>query len=136
MAVLKEYICKAHGIFEAFDAACPYGCKGTMVERDFRSAPSVHFKDGVNRSNNIDKTLNTLASDFNMTDMKHNSTGSVSGNMHQDLAPRWGKGGLSSLQAEGHQLGHSGLNAVKGSLARPEASIPMNVRTESAKELK
>ncbi len=131
MAVLKEYICKAHGSFESFDTKCPYGCSGTMVEREFRTAPNT-----ATTLSGIDKTLNTLASDFNMTDIKSNSTNSVSGNMHDSLAPRWGKGGLSTLQAEGHQLGHSGLSAVQSTLTRPEAAISQNIKAESAKELK
>ena len=135
MAILKEYICKAHGAFEGFDPACPHGCKGTMVEREFRSAPAVHYKDGFNQSSNIDKNLNNLAKDYGMTDIKHNSMGSVAGSLPPDLSPRWGSGGLAGLQKEGHQLGQSGLNVVQNTLRKPEATIPAHVKAQSAKDL-
>jgi len=131
MAVIKEYFCKAHGHFEAIDAICPHGCSATSVERVFITAPGYPQKMG-----GIDRTLKSLASDFNMTDMKHNSNGSISGGSTNPLAPRWSGGGLAGLQKEGHQLGQSGLQQVQQTLRKPESFIPANVVSQSAKELK
>jgi hypothetical protein len=130
MAILKEYICMAHGEFEGFEPACPHGCSGTMVERQFRTAPGY-----PQTIKGIDQTLDNLAKDFNMTDMRHNSNGSIAGGGNQDFAPRWGKDGLKGLQQQGHQLGHSGLQAVAPVLRRPESMIPADIKAASAKEL-
>lgn len=131
MPVLKEWICMAHGEFEGFEPACPHGCSGTMVERQFRTAPG--YPQSIK---GIDSTLDNLAKDFGMTDIRHNSNGSVAGGSTPDLAPRWGKGGLQGLQQAGHQLGQSGLQTVRDKLVKPETMIPANIRAQSAKELK
>lgn len=130
MPVLKEFICKAHGNFENFDANCPHGCRGTMVDRQFLTAPGF-----PQRAPGIDRTLDTLASDFNMTDMKHNSLGSVSGGQSNPFAPRWASGGLSGLQSAGHQLGDSGLKAVQSTFVKPESNISPSIKASSAREL-
>ena len=39
MAVLNDWFCKAHGKFESFDGACPYGCSGTAQK--MISAPAI-----------------------------------------------------------------------------------------------
>ena len=140
MAVIKEFICKAHGSFESFEPHCPHGCKGSSVERQFLTAPGYPQK-----MNGIDRTLDQLAKDHGLTDMKHNSLGSIKGNMHGmdqginkqvDLSPRWGSNSVTALQAEGHQLGDSGLKTVQHSMIKPEQQIPYNIKAESAKDLK
>lgn len=131
MAVLKEYICMAHGPFEGYEPQCPHGCSGTMVEREFRTPFSYPQK-----MNGIDRTLNNLASDFNMTDMRHNSNGTVAGGQANPYAPQWSSGGLSALQKAGHQLGSSGIDTVRPVLRKPEAMVPSNIKAASAKELK
>jgi hypothetical protein len=66
MAVLKDYYCDAHGIFEAWEAKCPMkNCKGEL---------SVVFLKPVgiksDKTKKTDKTVNQLAIDYDMTDMK------------------------------------------------------------------
>lgn len=66
MAVLKDYYCKTHGIFEAWEAKCPMkNCKGEL---------SVVFLKPVgiksDKTKKTDKTVNQLAIDYDMTDMK------------------------------------------------------------------
>jgi len=140
MGVLKEFICMAHGSFEAFEPHCPHGCKGTMIEREFRTAPMY-----PQRMTGIDRTLDNLAKDFNMTDMRHNSDGSLKASYGQEMnaigkdgmtSAMWGKGGLDGLKQNGHQLGDSGLNAVQPILRKPENTIPANIKAKSALELK
>lgn len=83
--VLKEYRCLAHGDFEAYKEICPHGCD--TVERVFRTAFSIN-----GTAKNIDKTLDTLAADYGMTDMR-NDMGSVMDSMRNgttDYNPKWG----------------------------------------------
>lgn len=84
--VLKEYRCLAHGDFEAYKEICPHGCD--TVERRFGTPFSIG-----KQAKNIDKTLDTLAADYGMTDMR-NDTGSVMESMRRgttDYNPKWGK---------------------------------------------
>lgn len=133
MAVLKEFICMAHGAFESSEEKCPHGCKGTMVSREFRTAPNTFMV-----SKNMDSSLRNLSNDYNMNDIKQNTNGSYMGGQQQqpDLAPRWSSGGLGGLQSQGHDLGHSGLKAVSGMLQKPESKISSAIKASSAKELK
>ena len=39
MAVLNDYRCKAHGVFESFEPKCPKGCTGGAVEKLILKAP-------------------------------------------------------------------------------------------------
>ena len=65
MAIVREFCCLAHGAFESSEETpdCPYGCD--TVERAFYTPPSV----GSKRTQNIDRTLNSLAKSHNMTDI-------------------------------------------------------------------
>ena len=66
MAVLHDYNCLAHGIFEGFEAVCPHGCKGP----GFGSV--VHLKApgiGTQRTKNLDAITRNLANQFGLTDM-------------------------------------------------------------------
>lgn len=72
--ITKEYVCMAHGEFDASEPKCPHGCGGGMVQRHFRTAPAYHG----GRTSNIDKTLQMLADDHGLTDMNNqNGAGSV-----------------------------------------------------------
>ena len=44
MAIVKEFICLAHGDFDSTKAVCPHGCKGEIVQRVFRTAPSIQSR--------------------------------------------------------------------------------------------
>jgi hypothetical protein len=71
MAVLKDYYCETHGIFEAWEAKCPMkNCKGEL---------SVVFLKPVglksDKTKKTDKTVNQLAIDYDMTDIKSTREG-------------------------------------------------------------
>lgn len=66
MAVLKDYYCETHGIFEAWEPKCPMKhCKGEI---------SVVFLKPVglksDKTKRTDKTVQQLAIDYDMTDIK------------------------------------------------------------------
>ena len=66
MAVLKDYYCEIHGIFEAWEPKCPMkNCKGEL---------SVVFLKPVglksDKTKRTDKTVQQLAIDYDMTDIK------------------------------------------------------------------
>jgi hypothetical protein len=71
MAVLKDYYCDTHGIFEAWEAKCPMkNCKGEL---------SVVFLKPVglksDKTKKTDKTVKQLAIDYDMTDIKSTKEG-------------------------------------------------------------
>jgi hypothetical protein len=71
MAVLKDYYCETHGIFEAWEAKCPMkNCKGEL---------SVVFLKPVglksDKTKKTDRTVNQLAIDYDMTDIKSTREG-------------------------------------------------------------
>lgn len=69
MAVLRDFKCSEHGIYESWNGDCPEcGVKG---ERVYISAPAYHGS----RTRNIDKTLKGLAKDFGMTNIKSTREG-------------------------------------------------------------
>jgi len=71
MAILRDYYCTNHGIFEAWEPDCPMKhCKGEISV--------VHLKPVGTRSAKTtatDKNLNNLALDFGMTDIKKTHEG-------------------------------------------------------------
>lgn len=71
MAVLKDYYCETHGIFEAWEAKCPMkNCKGEL---------SVVFLKPVglksDKTKKTDRTVQQLAIDYDMTDIKSTREG-------------------------------------------------------------
>lgn len=69
MAVLHDFRCMAHGVFESMTGECPHGCSQSFVEKVFLKAPGIHS----DRTKNIDSTLAGLASDFGLTNMNNNN---------------------------------------------------------------
>jgi hypothetical protein len=69
MAVLRSYSCSRHGVFDAWEAECPHGCKD--VTQVFTKAFSIKSS----RTKTADKTLDGLAKDFKMTDIKSTREG-------------------------------------------------------------
>jgi hypothetical protein len=69
MAIKRDFKCDQHGIFESKDGICA-DC-GVKAERIFLGAPAFH----AGRSRNIDNTLQGLANQFNMTDIKSTREG-------------------------------------------------------------
>ena len=80
MAVLKEFVCLAHGAFTSASPRCPHGC--TTTERRFFNAPGIRS----NRTRGIDRTLDSLAASAGLTDMS-NRSGSVLGGGRGRAAP-------------------------------------------------
>jgi hypothetical protein len=71
MAVLHDYYCEAHGIFESFEAKCPMkNCKAELSKVFLKP---VGLKS--DKTKKADKTLDNLALDFNMTDIKSTREG-------------------------------------------------------------
>ena len=71
MAVLRDYHCPTHGYFESFEAQCPM--KMCAEEVSIVHLQPVGLKSDKTKHN--DKTLNQLAIDFNMTDIKSTREG-------------------------------------------------------------
>ena len=70
MGILRDFMCSEHGIFESWDGICKQcGVKGDRVYTG--SAPAFIGS----RTKNIDKTLQGLAKDFQMTDIKSTREG-------------------------------------------------------------
>jgi hypothetical protein len=65
MAILHDYKCDLHGFFEAWEPVCPDGCTEN-VQMVFLQP--VGMKSDATKHN--DKTINQLALDFNMTNIK------------------------------------------------------------------
>jgi hypothetical protein len=76
MAVQKEWNCLAHGAFDGpsmddgANPPCPHGCGNSMVERAFRTAPSIQSA-GYRQ---INATMTSLAAEHGLTDMANRST--------------------------------------------------------------
>lgn len=85
MSIKKEFICFAHGSFEADSPVCPYGCT-TAIEREFRTPIMIKS----NRTRNIDRTLETLAKEYGYSDLS-NAKGSVGASQKQSMQPVWGQ---------------------------------------------
>ena len=86
MAVLKDYRCLAHGVFESKTAVCPHGC--TTVVPMFLKAPGGRS----DKTKASDRALEHLAKRYGLDDMS-NRNGSV-GNSRKHpsgMEPRWGE---------------------------------------------
>lgn len=70
MSVMHDYKCDLHGFFEAWEPVCPDGCTEN-VQMVFLQP--VGMKSDTTKHN--DKTLNQLALDFNMTNIKSTREG-------------------------------------------------------------
>ncbi len=104
MGILNDYKCPAHGYFESTKAVCPHGC--TDVQVVFLQ-PVGMIGD---RTKGSDKTLNQLALDFKMGDIKSVKEGEAQPprfakeTPQNPFAPRWGNagdlGGFQSLERD------------------------------------
>ena len=105
MGVLHDYKCAEHGFFEGFEAVCPHGCtENVMIV--YLQAPNLKS----DRTKNADTTLDNLASDFKMTNIKSTREGDTQGNYltrNNATAPvesrpgdavMWGNAGRFNLQ--------------------------------------
>lgn len=115
MAVLKEYICKAHGAFESSDPnpRCKAGCNS--IERVFLTAPSVRTSQ---RTKNIDSTLDSLAAQFGLTDLSTRN-GSVMNSIAPHSKPDHIAASYNAL------YGDPRLEALRPRFASPNEVAPM-----------
>jgi hypothetical protein len=91
MAILKEYVCAAHGEFEAFEPVCPNGCAGRFVRREIRTAPAIRSV----RTGNADAISRQLADDFGLTDLSNKDGDSVMQNLRKKDWTRVKKGEIA-----------------------------------------
>ena len=115
MGVLHDYKCPVHGYFEASEAVCPAGC--TDVHVVFLKPVSVK-SEGTKHN---DRTLNQLALDFKMSDIKPARVCEAQPPRYAQpsnpFAPRWGSPaelGQYNLRPVADES-VSGIAAVKGS---------------------
>lgn len=116
--ILREYICLAHGPFEGYEEVCPQGC--TTVERRFYTPVGIG---GVAKG--IDRTLQTLADDYKMTDMR-NDMGSVMESMRRgesDFAPKWGAMEKNVAGSIGNAPATDAVSGMKDVLQRPKPLV-------------
>lgn len=71
MAVLHDYKCNKHGYFESMEAKCPMKDCSEEVFIVFLQAPGL-MSDATKKN---DKTVNQLAMDFDMTNIKSTKEG-------------------------------------------------------------
>jgi len=65
MAVLNNFECAAHGIFEGFEAKCPHGCSKKFVKLVFLKPPATKSQ----RTRNIERETRALADDYKLRDI-------------------------------------------------------------------
>jgi hypothetical protein len=90
MSVMKEYVCAAHGEFEARTPKCPRGCSSRFVRQEFRTAPAARS----GRTKLLDKEMRNLATDYRLPDIRVTEPGmSVMDNLRKNpsFAPSWGQ---------------------------------------------
>jgi hypothetical protein len=146
---LHDYRCLAHGVFESFDGKCPSGCDASLVEKVFLKPAGFHTA----RTVNIDKTLDQLALDFNMTDMNNQNGTSAAARpdpkkikerqeqldrmTHEnnqlmgklgDTAQAWGQipggnSGVNQALAQARAVGDNALAPILPSLTAPKPKV-------------
>lgn len=81
--ILRDYKCDEHGFFESDQPVCPQGCTDSVFAV-YLKAPGLKS----DRTKNADQTLQNLASDFNMTDIKSTREGEhQTGYLARNAAP-------------------------------------------------
>lgn len=65
MAVLHDYECAAHGIFESDAPKCPHGCGARFVRLIFLKAPGIRS----NGTRVADQSIRALAGDYGLTNL-------------------------------------------------------------------
>lgn len=106
MAILYRFICSKHGEFDAWGdtgVRCPMA-KCRCKPRQMVTAPAIRT---TTRTADADKTLQTLASDFKMTDIKSTREGESQAGVYthqqnRDPQPRdsvmWGNAGRFNME--------------------------------------
>ena len=65
--VLHDWVCMAHGLFEAETGRCPHGCSEMFTKKVFLKAPGVVS----DRTKSIDAAIQGLADDYKLTDINN-----------------------------------------------------------------
>jgi len=113
MGIRKEFICLAHGAFVSDKPVCEHGCTLT-VERAFFTAPAAISK----KTQNTDRILRTLASDFGLSDMSNRDGKAVKSAKPQGI---WGEVPSGDRFVAGKGVEHV-KGAGRGAEAAAEAS--------------
>jgi hypothetical protein len=71
MAVTNDYLCAAHGPFEAQSDRCPHCKHNRFVKIQFLKAPAFTSA----KTKNSDRVVKQLAMDYRMTDVKNDKDG-------------------------------------------------------------
>lgn len=143
MAVLHDYFCTQHGVFEAWEPKCPCKpCSGD-ISKVFLQPVSIKS----DSTKHTDKTLKGLAEDFKMTDIKstregENQSGYLTRNNSQsekernaeleaaaERAPRPGDAAIWG------QAGGIDFNKVVGGAYRPVRDEAVSVLPKSVGNL-
>jgi hypothetical protein len=69
--ILRDYKCQEHGFFEGFEPICPEGCTDELVLQVFLKSPGFVSA----KSKAADKNLQSLATEFGMSDIKSTRVG-------------------------------------------------------------
>ena len=69
--ILRDYRCEEHGYFEGYYPVCPKGQCVSGISKVYLKPVGIKS----DRTKGADKTLNTLAQDFKMTDIKSTREG-------------------------------------------------------------
>jgi hypothetical protein len=69
--ILRDYKCQEHGFFEGFEPICPEGCTDELVLQVFLKSPGFVSA----KSKAADKNLQSLATEFGMSDIKSTRIG-------------------------------------------------------------
>jgi hypothetical protein len=109
---LRDWNCKAHGVFESSEPAprCPKGCNA--VEAIFLRAPAVRTSQ---RTSNIDRTLDELATQFGLSDLSTRN-GSVMNSIPLHSKPDHIQASYNSLYGD-----------PRTEMLRPRFDSPQNV---------
>ena len=120
MAIKRDYECREHGYFEAWEPVCPEGCK-RGIKVVFLRAPAYVSA----RTKSADQTVRGLAENFNMTNIKSTREGETqAGYFTRNNAPEpqqqptqsqngvlWGNAGRFSMQ---NVLANGAAQSVRG----------------------
>lgn len=113
MAVVNDYNCLAHGIFESRTGKCPHGCAKAMVQIVHLKAPGYV----TGRTQGIDRTLAGLAKDHGLTNM--NNHGGETGAFIQDPNMNKAADNMQAQMQRGQTFsGAFGKDSVSSSLAK------------------
>lgn len=142
MAVLHDYFCTQHGVFEAWEAKCPCKpCNGD-ISKVFLQPVSIK-SDSTKKA---DQTLKGLAEDFGMTDIKSTREGEAQTGYHTRNNVQTEKERREALEAAERQPrpgdaaiwgGAGGINfkSVVGGMFKPVADEQVSVLPKSVGNL-